>query len=290
MGKKLFKQGKRKKKETKRNRVKINKTKRKSNKTKRKSNKTKIKRRINLHSKKAGLRPGKAAVAAAALGVLSTASLGVGPAVAAATFGGVAGIMGAGIYNNTRNTIQPQLVEGDPLLTEEGALPLIEEGALPLIEEGALPLIEEGALPLIEQTSRRQTQTLPTVTMQEIIDISSVISDGGEKLITKFIEILKQYIEGTIKFEELKNILSSLNWSIYTTVGSLTISHFQEPIMAFLKKIEVHERLQVLRELSTRLKTLGRSGSGQQARRRAAGPIKLDGGGKKTKRRKPKRR
>jgi hypothetical protein len=94
----------------------------------------------------------------------------------------------------------------------------------------------------------------------------------------------------TIEFAELKNILSNLNWSIFTSVSGLAINYFRDHIIDFFDNIRVHERTQVLRELSTRLKNLGRSGSSQQARRRAGEPPKLDGGGDKTKRRTPKRR
>jgi len=141
-----------------------------------------------------------------------------------------------------------------------------------------------------EGISHRRTQTLPAETIEEIIEISYTISQGGEKLIKSVLENIESYIEGTMDFTKLKNIMFNLDWSIITSAGALAISRFQEPIIEFLNNIKVHERLQVLRELSTRLKKLGGSESGKEARRMASGPIKQDGGGNKIKRRKSKRR
>lgn len=255
---------------------KINKTRKRSskrNKTKRKSNKTKIKRRINLYPEKARLPPGKTALTLATLGALSATPLGASAAVAAATVGGLSGIMGAGIYNNkTKNNLKTQshleLEEVSPLLTLETSRRQTQ----------ALP----------KQTS--PTQTLSTQTMQEIADIENIISEGGEKLITSISEIINDYINKTIDFAELQHFISNLNWSIFTSVGGLTANYFKEHIITFFDKIRVHERSQVVRELFTRLINLGRRGGRQRSRERAAGPIKLDGGGNKNKNKKTKRR
>ena len=273
MSKKLFKQEKRKKKETKRNRIKRNKTK---NKLKR----NKTKRRTNLDLK-GGLPPFKTALTLATLGAISATPLGVGTAVAAGTFGGAAGIIGASIYNNNKtknNQPQQDLEEFKPMIQVEGRAE--EED----YDKGVEDEDED------EGISHRRTQTLPAETIEEIIEISYTISQGGEKLIKSVLENIESYIEGTMDFTKLKNIMFNLDWSIITSAGALAISRFQEPIIEFLNNIKVHERLQVLRELSTRLKKLGGSESGKEARRMASGPIKQDGGGNKIKRRKSKRR
>ena len=262
MSKKLFKQEKRKKIETKRNRIKRNKTK---NKLKR----NKTKRRTNLDLK-GGLPPLKTALTLATLGALSATPLGVGTAVAAGTFGGAAGIIGASIYNNnkTKNNQPQREEEVNPLLTEE--------------------ISHRQTQTLPEQTS--QTHTLPSVTIEEIIEISYTISQGGEKLIKSVLDNIESYIEGTMDFTKLKNIMFNLDWSVLTSVGALAISRYRKLIMPFLNKIEAigdDERLQVLRELR---KKLGVREASQQARRIGAEHIKVNGGGNKIKKKKTKRR
>ena len=276
MVKKFFKQGKRGKKETKRNRIKRNKTKNKlkRNKTKNKLKRNKTKNRTNLDIR-AGLPPLKTALGVGALTALSLTGVG-GPGAAAISglLAGTAAGTAAGAYNWKKNdsqaTTQQDLEEFEPMIQKERTQGLGDED---------------------EQTSRRQTQILPAETIQEIADIENIISQGGEQLITSVLENIESYREGTIEFAKLKNILSNLNWSIFTSVSGLAINYFRDHIIDFFDNIRVHERTQVLRELSTRLKNLGRSeSSSKQARGRAREPIKLDGGGDKTKRRKPKRR